>query len=261
MIQTKHPCKHLRLHHHINHQYLSHHNFFSKQTIYLQNIRYFAIQSTFKMYHDKESSLEALHDIRSIMDRSARFLSLSGWSGIWAGVTALAGAVIARQWLAQVYAGIDTGTKNAGYDHVVFRFITLGAAVFIAALAGGFFFTYRKTKQQDQQLWNNASKQLAVQLMAPVATGGVFCIAFIHMGLTMLVAPACLAFYGLALIAGSKYTLSEIKYLGFIEVALGCISLLFPGDGLYFWAAGFGVLHILYGVIMWNKYDKQAVHS
>ena len=86
--------------------------------------------------------------------------------------------------------------------------------------------------------------------------GAIFAFKFLFDEQVSYVAPTCLAFYGLALINGSKYTLSDIKYLGLLEVALGCICLFIPGYGLLFWAIGFGALHVLYGIIMWNKYDK-----
>ena len=74
----------------------------------------------------------------------------------------------------------------------------------------------------------------------------------------MLVAPATLIFYGLALVNCSKYTIGEIKYLGLLEIALGLISAIFVGKGLFFWAIGFGVLHIIYGTVMHFKYNKNA---
>jgi hypothetical protein len=97
-----------------------------------------------------------------------------------------------------------------------------------------------------------------ISVMIPLMAGGLFCLAFLMRGDDFYVGPACLAFYGLALVNGGKYTLGEIRYLGYAELLLGCICLFFPGYGLYFWAAGFGVMHILYGIIMWNKYDKHA---
>jgi hypothetical protein len=86
--------------------------------------------------------------------------------------------------------------------------------------------------------------------------GGLFIWRITDLGAYGLIAPACLLFYGLALINGSKYTLSEVRYLGYLQLVLGIINLWAMGYGLYFWAAGFGVLHILYGIVMWNKYER-----
>jgi len=201
----------------------------------------------------KDTSLETLQEIRTIMERSARFLSLSGWSGIWAGCVALVGAVIAHYWLLQFRIH-----QSFRLDDTRIKFIFLGIVIFIAALMGGFFFTAQKVRQQGHTLWNNASRQLLFQIIVPLATGGVFVLAFISNANDQYIAPACLVFYGLALINGSKYTLSDIRYLGYLEVLLGCINLFFAKYGLYFWAMGFGILHILYGVIMWNKYDRHT---
>lgn len=209
--------------------------------------------------NNRDETLEALQEIRSIMDRSARFLSLSGWSGIWAGCTALAGAVIAYMWLHEpAYSGFGRQNEaSLGYfDSLTMRFIFLAAGIFIIAFAGGFYFTWRKARKHGQKLWNNASRLMLISLFFPLFAGGVFSMMFIYYGLALFVAPACLTFYGLALISASRHTLSDIRYLGMFDVALGCTALFFPGFGLYFWAIGFGLLHILYGGIVWNKYDK-----
>jgi hypothetical protein len=202
-----------------------------------------------------EESLQTLQEIRSIMERSARFLSLSGMSGVWAGSTALVGAWIAVKWLP--YAWIISRNPGCIFcDPDTVRLILLAISVFVVALAGGFFFTWKKGRSQGITLWNHASRQFLFHMSLPLIAGAVFCLAFIHFGNLVYLSSACLVFYGLALINGSKYTHSDIKYLGMLEVLLGSINLFFPGNGIYFWAFGFGVLHILYGIIMWNKYDK-----
>jgi len=212
-------------------------------------------------------SLETLQEIRSIMERSAKFLSLSGWSGIWAGVTALAGAYIAYQWLTPdllsynyMIHPIPDGKQPYCFCCAgLYKSLILAFAIFAIAISGGFYFTWRKVRKQGINIWNNASKQMIKALVIPLFAGAVFCLAFMWHGHAIYIAPACLIFYGLALVNGSKYTHSEIRYLGLLEVSLGSINLFVPAYGFYFWAFGFGVLHVLYGIIMWNKYDKRAV--
>jgi hypothetical protein len=214
------------------------------------------------MIKEQEASLHALHEIRDIMARSARFLSLSGWSGVWAGCVALAGSFIAQTWLRELpetyqsSGNVQTSISIDEYNATASQFVMLALAVFIVALIGGWYFTWRKTRQQGVSLWNNASKKMVAQIAIPMVAGGIFALNFLFDRQESYIAPTCLVFYGLALINGSKYTLSDIKYLGLCEVVLGCICLFVPGFGLAFWAIGFGGLHILYGIIMWNKYDK-----
>lgn len=203
-----------------------------------------------------ENSLETLQEIRSIMERSARFLSLSGWSGIWAGTIALIGAYIANMRLPSAWIA----RKNPECilcDAATVQLLWLAIIILFTALSGGIFFTWRKVKKQGLNLWNHASRKLLIQVAIPLIAGGVFCIALLGNGDNIYLSPASLIFYGLALINGSKYTISDIRYLGIFEVVLGAVNLFIPEYAIYFWASGFGVLHILYGIIMWNKYDKE----
>ena len=215
------------------------------------------------MPQDQSASLQTLQDIRNNMDRSARFISLSGWSGVWAGSVALAGSAIAYSWLKDQPAGFFNpyaadGVADAPTEYYSFinSFIFLALGILVVAILGAFYFTWRKTKQQGGNVWNAPSKRMVAQIAIPMTAGAIFALHFLFNGHESYVAPVFLTFYGLALINGSKYTVSDIRYLGLLEVILGCISLMMPGNGLIFWAVGFGVLHILYGIIMWNKYDK-----
>lgn len=211
------------------------------------------------MQNNAHDSLEAIQEMRDIMNRSSKFLSLSGMSGIWAGATALAGAAIAHRWLQKPefsYIGKPTDGTPEFFDSFTIRLMSLGIMVFLVAFAGALFFTVKKAKKKGQNLWTSASKQLLTHLFYPLFAGGVFCVSFIYNGCGMFVAPACLVFYGLSLVSGSRHTISDIKYLGILEVMLGLCALFLPGFGLIFWSIGFGALHIIYGAMMWNKYDK-----
>ncbi|RYE38258.1 MAG: hypothetical protein EOP48_27380 [Sphingobacteriales bacterium] len=217
-----------------------------------------------------QNSLETLVEIRSIMERSTRFLSLSGWSGVWAGVTALAGAGVALrllppEMLRYSHYGNLHARDSAGYfcfcGADFYKPIALALVVFLIALAGGVYFTWKKSRHRGASLWNKSSRAMVGAMVLPLVAGAVFTLSFMHYGHAMYIAPACLIFYGLALINGSKYTVTDIKYLGILEVILGSLSLFFPGYGLAAWALGFGILHIVYGIVMWNKYDKNGTRT
>lgn len=225
---------------------------------------YFVSQSAFMYPEQKDDSLATLREIRTIMERSARLLSLSGWSGVWAGIMALGGAAVAYYWLRVTDAVVadsrsyEAMSGDTPYDPYTGKLVALALCVFVLALAGGYYFTYRKNKKLGLKIWNTASRKMLVSLMIPMAVGGILVLSFIFNGHWIYVAPACLIFYGMALFNGSRYTISDIRYLGLLEIILGCFGLLAPGWvwSLYLWAFGFGVLHILYGIIMWRKYDQ-----
>jgi hypothetical protein len=134
----------------------------------------------------------------------------------------------------------------------------IAAATFLSALLSAFFFTWVKSRKQGIPLWGKTAKRLMINMCIPLLAGAIFIFRMLHFGTFGLVAPGCLIFYGLALINASKYTLPEVRYLGYAQLVLGIINLWFVGYGLYFWAAGFGILHIAYGVYMWWIYDRNA---
>jgi hypothetical protein len=204
-----------------------------------------------------EQSLETLQDIKRMMERSSRFISLSGLSGVSAGICALIGVFIAHGMIRSYVQNAGTESFPAGArDIFELQMLGLAMAVLVAALVSSTLFTWRKARKNKLPIWDHASKKLAVNMAIPLIAGGVFVIGLLNHGGWNYVAPACLVFYGLALVNASKYTLTDIRYLGLLEIALGCIGMYFPHEGLYFWAAGFGILHIIYGSIMWWKYER-----
>lgn len=206
---------------------------------------------------NKQEQLDALKDIRQLMDRSSKFISLSGLSGVFAGLTALVGAYFAQQEINHFNRNeYEPGT--AGEISLEFNLIKLGFIILLVALLGGALFTYRKSKRNKLPIWDKTSKALLTNLSIPLVVGGFFILAllFNHAGTESIIAPSCLIFYGLALVNASKYTLSDIRYLGLCELALGLVCMFFTDYGLYFWAFGFGILHIVYGLLMYFKYEK-----
>ncbi len=219
---------------------------------------YFVLQSAFMS--EQNQHLEALKDIRNMMMRSSRFISLSGLSGIAAGVWALIGAGLAYDWIYQYYHQYnDVGYTNMAFQKLKLSLFMLAAVVLAVSLLSAFYFTWRRAGRNKLPLWNHTSKMLAINMLIPLVTGGIFILTMLQYNEWRFVTPACLIFYGLALVNGSKYTLSEIRYLGLLELVLGLVSTQFPGYGLYFWAVGFGILHIVYGFAMWWKHERQPV--
>lgn len=205
-----------------------------------------------KDIHDYEKDIAS---IRSMMERSAKFLSLSGLSGVLAGAYALIGAAAAYYQLN--YDSLLRSDHSASRHGATFlKLILIALAVLICSVTTGLWLSHKKAKRNGLSLWNSASKQMCFNLAIPLFTGGVFILIMLYTGHFGLAAPSCLIFYGIALIQASPNTYTEVRYLGFCEIALGLISAIYPGYGLIFWALGFGVLHIVYGTIMYKRYDK-----
>lgn len=205
--------------------------------------------------------LETLSEIRSMMERSTRFISLNGLSGVFAGSFALIGALAAyvylkgngTQYLYYESAVLEDGTPNISF----YLFLFLDAfLVLFASLAVAVSLSIRKARKKGIKIWDSSAKRLLINMMIPLVAGGIFCLILMFHGLVGLVAPATLIFYGLSLVNASKYTLDDIRYLGIVEICIGLIAAIWIGYGLVFWAIGFGLVHIIYGTAMYIKYER-----
>jgi hypothetical protein len=200
-----------------------------------------------------------LASVRSMMEKSSKFLSLSGLSGILAGVYALAGSAIAyflsmSMRVPNYRTGSDYHIIRKAPD-LLWQLVLIAIAVFVTSIATGIILSNRKAQKQGQTLWNPSTYRVIVNLLIPVAAGGIVIVTQIVYGNYEFVAPGCLVFYGLALIAASPNLYEEVRYLGYSEIILGIVCGFLPGYGLFFWATGFGIFHIFYGAIMFRKYD------
>ncbi|MCW1964673.1 hypothetical protein [Chryseobacterium viscerum] len=201
-----------------------------------------------KNYH------EDLSHIRSMMERSSRFISLSGLSGVVAGLTAIIGAIYVYFVFQREGISYFDGDRNILGLALVKELVLIGIIILVVAILSGYVFTANKSKKKGVKIWDVTTKRLLITFAVPLIAGGVFCLALLYHHLFVFIAPATLIFYGLALVAAERYTLTDVKYLGYFEIVLGLISLFVLGWGLVFWAIGFGVLHIVYGLIMHKKY-------
>lgn len=212
-----------------------------------------------------DQPLDQLKEIRALMERSSRFISLSGLAGVFSGIFALIGAA-AAYWRVNIVGPVvvrneSTALGTAKWERIdteALTFLLVDALlVLITSIVVSYYFTKRKANLQQQPLWGPYSKHMLINLSIPLLTGGVFCLSLLlYNTATGLIAPVTLIFYGLALINAGRFSLEEISYLGMSELILGLIALFLLGYGLLFWALGFGVLHIVYGILMYVRHER-----
>lgn len=217
---------------------------------------------------DAKKHLQNLEEIKQLMERSSRFISLSGWAGISAGVFALLGAAV-------VYYRYFGSFSLVAYQNrfpmkidvdFIFFMLMIALVVLLLSIASSIYFTTQKARKQSLPLWDEKAFKTIINLLIPLVVGGFFVLILLYHSvkggvasykLFGLAAPTTLIFYGLALFNTGKYTLNEVRYLGISEIVLGLIGCLFIGYGLLLWVLGFGVLHIVYGILMWWKYERK----
>jgi hypothetical protein len=208
---------------------------------------------------NNSQSAEDIRTIRKMMEESSRFLSLSGLSGICAGVLAIAGALIAyflilKNGRISYDDYIGTFTSDESFMLRV-KLIADAACVLILSILFSLYFSFQKAKREGKTFWSPVSKRLLINLLIPLVTGGIFTVVLLIQNHLQLVVPVLLIFYGLALVNAGKFTYDEIFYLGILEIFTGLLSAFFPGWGILFWIIGFGLIHIIYGVVLYRKYE------
>jgi hypothetical protein len=192
------------------------------------------------------SHSEDLKTIRKIMEESSRFLSLNGLSGVFAGIFALAGFIIA-------FISIRNADLK-GTGNLDFILLVDALAVLVLTLATGVYLSYRKAIRTGVRIWTGTTRRMLLNLLIPLIAGAVFILFFYLNSDYQYIIPAMLIFYGLALVSAGKFTFGEIQYLGILEVLTGFLAVILLDYALIAWAFGFGLLHILYGLIMHRKY-------
>ena len=202
---------------------------------------------------EEQDYIRDIAQIRAIMERSSKFLSLAGWAGIMAGLYALAGAYIA-------YEILDFNPDRLIYDlpqpSSLQKIIGLAIIILFLAIGTAIILSYNKANKRGEKLWNAIVKRLVINMAVPLIVGGLLILILISKGLIGLIAPFTLLFYGLALYNAGQFTYELIKSLGLIQISLGLLSAYYIEYGLLCWALGFGVAHILYGIYMHYRYER-----
>ncbi|MEZ4794135.1 MAG: hypothetical protein R2773_01440 [Flavobacteriaceae bacterium] len=194
----------------------------------------------------EQEYLKDITEIKNLMQRSSRFISLSGLSGIFAGIYAIIGAAVAYWLVAQ------SGRDYLILDGVVFRLIVMDLALIaLFSVLTAIFITTKKAKKEGVKVWDASSRRLIINFLIPLVSGGLYILIILTQQKYGQTGALMLIFYGLALINASKYSIGHIRYLGFVEIVLGLSAALYPGYGFWLWVIGFGVMHIIYGSLMY----------
>ena len=208
----------------------------------------------------QNESLQELQHIKKMMERSTKFSSVSGLSCIAAGICALAGIWFVVKKIAE-WKQSHLRNLDVPKDDLATQLLLIAVATFIAAAISSFIFIYLRSKKLGMPVLGMSARRVLINIAIPLFAGSLFILRLATSGTFELIAPACLIFYGLALVNASKYTLNEIRYLGFTEIIIGIINLWILGYGLIFWGIGFGLMHIIYGIIIWWKYEKNGTNE
>lgn len=207
---------------------------------------------------NKSDYSEDLKTIKKIMEESSRFLSLSGLSGLFAGFLAVVGGSIAHFGILKNKTVFNVESLSMlsvkEISSIKIQLLAVALLVLFFALAGAFYFSFRKARLRGQKIWTPVSRRMLLNLCIPLAAGAFFILILYFAEQWLLIVPAMLIFYGLALISAGKFTYNEVFYLGLAELLTGFLSGVLQEFIVLFWIFGFGFLHIVYGLFMYRKY-------
>lgn len=206
------------------------------------------------MKEEEKDYIRDIAEIRSMMERSTKFLSLSGWAGIMAGIYAFAGAYVAWEVLNFNPNSLNYNYADGG-DSLV-KLIILAILIMVLAVATALIDSRRKARSKGERAWNATSRRLLINMSVPLLAGGAIIIALFIAGLAGLAAPLTLVFYGLALYNAGNFTFRELRIMGLVQIVLGVLNILFIQSGLLIWVIGFGLIHIIYGIYMHIRYTR-----
>ncbi|RPD49064.1 hypothetical protein [Paracnuella aquatica] len=204
---------------------------------------------------EQQEYIRDIAEMRSLMERSSKYMSLSGLSFIMAGIYALIGAYIAHKAFRFNPGALTDGATYGSFANLP-KIVFLAVAILILAVGTAIFLSVKKAGKRGERFWNASARRLLVNMAVPLGAGGILIFILMDKGLVALVAPLTLVFYGLSLYNASKFTYGEIRSLGIIQIVLGLVSSYFTGYGLLFWALGFGLVHLVYGVYMHYRYER-----
>src|SRR3954470_3518464 len=148
---------------------------------------------------EQNQHLDSLRDIKKLMETSSRFISLSGLSGVAAGVCALVAAFIARVQINESVnrPGVsEYARSDEGYTSAESNLVLLAALTFIVAFCLAFLFTYLRSKKTGVPIWGHVGRKVMIRFSVPMIMGGFVIWRMLDFGIYGFIAPVCLLFYG-----------------------------------------------------------------
>lgn len=195
-----------------------------------------------------EKAAEDILHIRTVMDRTVKFGSVSGTAGIISGFVAIASALVAWQWLG---VGLFVDPDSFSYTEGKYLLL-LGAAVMALSVTTAAVLSVRNAARRKESIWTGTTQRLVYAMAVPLVPGGLFALLLLYAGSLYLALAATLIFYGIAMHSAAAFSHAEFRPLGLLCTASGLAAAAFPAYSLLFWLLGFGLLNIIFGLVI-NK--------
>lgn len=195
---------------------------------------------------DAREAEENLRVIRDLMERSTKYSTFSGLSGVLAGTASITGCIVTHL------------LQRRFPDPASFRipFLLTWSLVILCAIGGDFLLTKRRATRVGKRIVSRLGKQMVIASAPGLGTGALLTLYFLSHNLLADIFPMWMLAYGIAVCAVGLFSQREVSWLGAAFLAAGTITLLLPlfgltalpALGLIMMAVTFGGFHIVYGI-------------
>jgi hypothetical protein len=184
-----------------------------------------------------DRAIDNLAFIRETMERSTSFTAVPGYGGMLMGVTAIAAAYFASE---QTY---------------MLRWLEVWLVEACLAFAIGMLALWQKSKIAGSSLLSVPARKFASSFVPPIVCGVAITLGMYRFGLFEAMIPSWMLCYGAAVVCGGAFSVRAVPVMGWCFIALGAVAFVLPaGYGNYLMAASFGVLHIVFGLVIARRY-------
>ncbi len=182
-------------------------------------------------------AMENLRYIREAMERSTSFTAVPGGGGILIGLTALIAA-----GLAETIPGEHRWMVVWGWE--------LPLALFIGGVS-----MKRKARQANLKLMTGPGRKFVLSLAPPLIAGALISFALARVDSVEVLPGIWLLLYGAGVVTGGAFSVRVVPVMGFCFMSIGAVALFVSPDyGNLLMASGFGITHIVFGVIIARRY-------
>jgi len=185
--------------------------------------------------HDR--AMDNLRFIRETMERASSFTAVPGWGGALMGATALGAAVA------------------AGWQPTRARWLAVWVLEALLALVIGSYALARKAQRAGTPVLSGPGRKFALAYAPPILAGMLLTVVLLRGGMVSALPGTWLLLYGTAVVAGGAFSVKIVPVMGMCFMLLGAVALYAPAAwGDYLMAAGFGGLHVIFGVIIARRH-------
>ncbi|HEY3011164.1 MAG TPA: hypothetical protein VGJ36_00360 [Gemmatimonadales bacterium] len=182
-------------------------------------------------------AMDNLSFIRSTMERATAFTAVPGWGGVAMGVTALIATVLASN------------------SATVTEWLVIWLSASVLAFTIGGWAMVRKARRAGTTVFSYSGRRFVLSYVPPLAVGALLTVVLVRAGLHSALPGTWLLLYGTGVVTGGAFSVRVVPIMGFCFMALGALALLIsPGWSEWLLAAGFGGLHIIFGIIIARRY-------